>query len=55
VRRQAEVRIVRVGQHWARIERPAPTPQYDIYHLLGAAFAGAMLALLTLVILVRGV
>jgi hypothetical protein len=55
VRRQSQVHMVRVAGRWARIERPAPGPKYDIYHLLGAAFGGAMVALLTLAILVRGV
>lgn len=53
--RRAEVRMVQVGGRWARVERPASGPRYDIYHLLGAAFGGAMAALLTLAILVRGV
>lgn len=39
---------VRVGEYWVPVEQPPATPRYDWHHLLGAAFGGAMAAILLL-------
>lgn len=48
------VEYLRVGDHLVRLERPAPTPQYDVYDVMGAAFMGAMLAILMLSLFLIG-
>ncbi len=53
-RRQDQVGYVRVDDHWVRVERPAPLPQYDVFDLMGAAFFGAMAGVFLLAVLVMG-
>ena len=48
-------RYVRVGDYWVPVEQPPAAPRYDWHHVLGAAFGGAMLAILAVAALVRGV
>lgn len=46
------VEYLRVGDHLVRLERPAPSPQYDVYDVMGAAFVGAMAGVLLVTLLV---
>jgi hypothetical protein len=52
-RRDDVVTYVRVADRLVRLERPAASPRYDVYDLMGAAFAGSMLGLLVLSALIK--
>ena len=53
-RRQQAIEYVRVNDRWVRLERQAPTPHYDAYDLMGAAFAGLMAGVFLVALLVVG-
>lgn len=39
---------VRVAGYYVRVEPPVTLPRYDVWHLLGAGFAGFMAGVLAL-------
>jgi hypothetical protein len=52
-RRQSVVQFIQVDGWWVPVHRPAPTPKYDVFDVMGAAFAGFSLALLVLTALLK--
>lgn len=44
--------MARVGDHYVRVERPAPTPRYDSYDVMAAAFFGFLTGVLLLTLAV---
>jgi hypothetical protein len=45
----------RIGGYIVPLEQPPAAPRYEWHHVLSAAFGGALLAILAVAALVRGV